>query len=657
MKYGLGIDAGGTYTDSVIFDFEENKVVSKAKALTTRWKFSEGIMEAVNKLPSDELRKVELTAVSTTLVTNAIVEGESHPVGLFIMPSGNEVPENILHNPVKVIKGRMTILGEITEQTESSEIIEAAKKMIREEGVEAFAVSGYGGARNPELELKVKKILREHTSLDVCCGHELSGALDFSVRAQTAVLNAGVIPVMESFLKEMEISIGKTGINAPLIVVRGDGSVMKEEYAREYPIQSALSGPAASLSGAAFLSGTENALVVDVGGTTSDIGFLSKGKVSVKEDGAVIGGMRTHVKAVDMYTAGIGGDSEIIRSENGLLDVGPKRITPLCRLAESFDLKKEIKKFKTVFFSKNISDLKAYQFYYFTGREPDFSLNPVEKKILSLLKEAPVPLYELVEKSGSALLSRPGTGRLEKSACIQRSGLTPTDIFTITGRIKLWDSQISGLYMDFVSLTAGMQKEQLINEILEIINVKLAKSMLNKLFPDYTASIDVSDKTGFFDILLHGGNNNIKLVPELKIPVLGLGAAAELMLEKAVERIGGNLIIPENGDVANAVGAVTNNVSVTLEALIKNTGEDEYIILGLENKKNGYRYYKSLEEAMSACTDIITGEILKKAVSAGTSEKKVIIEYSDSETVSSGGNRVFLQRTVTASVSGKPDLL
>ena len=204
---GLGIDAGGTYTDAVLYDFKSRRVLARAKAPTTKWRYSEGILNAVKKLPGALLGDVDLVSLSTTLVTNAIIESNLHPVGLFLMPLGRGEDEGVSHAPAAVIRGRMNIEGQITESVDPEQIEDEARRMIKQYGVRAFAVSGYGASVNPALELQVKSILRKSTGLDVCCGHELSGTLNFYIRAHTAVLNAGVIPIMEEFLGEMKTAL------------------------------------------------------------------------------------------------------------------------------------------------------------------------------------------------------------------------------------------------------------------------------------------------------------------------------------------------------------------------------------------------------------------------------------------------------------------
>ncbi len=336
-RMGLGIDAGGTYTDVAVYDFERKKVLSKGKALTTRWDFTIGIENAIDRLQPGLLPSIDLVSVSTTLATNAIVEGHGQKVGLLLMPSGVIDQDKIENSPVAVIKGKLNISGTELEPIDPEQIARIALEMKEKDGVSVFAVSGYGGSVNPVHELKVKKILIEETGLYVCCGHELSDLLNFYVRANTAVLNARIIPLLEKFIQDVERSLLERGINVPIMVVKGDGSLMSTELAQYRPIETILSGPAASIAGARFLTGVEDATVIDIGGTTSDIGCINQGAVEVCPQGASVGGWRTHVKALNMSTVGLGGDSSI-QVEDQEVIIGPRRIAPLSWLAQDSDI-------------------------------------------------------------------------------------------------------------------------------------------------------------------------------------------------------------------------------------------------------------------------------------------------------------------------------
>ncbi|MCG8567690.1 MAG: DUF1638 domain-containing protein, partial [Desulfobacterales bacterium] len=292
VKTGLGIDAGGTYTDAVIYDLKTNATLAKAKSLTTKWDFTVGIGKALAKLDQDKLKEVEMVALSTTLATNAIVENEGQKVGMIIMPPYG-MDQNIPYEPKAHIKGQLEITGREREAVDADQVKSVADRMVAQ-GVTAFAVSGYAGSINPDQELEVKTILREHTGFFVSCGHELSDSLNFQTRAVTAMLNARIIPRLTGLLTDLEKVMEERKIQAPIVVVKGDGTLMSGKMAKERPVETILSGPAASVAGARHLTGKRDALVIDMGGTTSDTAALAEGLVSLNDQGSNVGGHRTH---------------------------------------------------------------------------------------------------------------------------------------------------------------------------------------------------------------------------------------------------------------------------------------------------------------------------------------------------------------------------
>ena len=324
LKIGLGIDAGGTYTDTVLYDFEQGQTICKSKALTTKWDFTIGIHQALTGLDLQKLKQVEMVSLSTTLATNAIVEGEGQKVGMIIMPPyGRFDAEDIPYEPKAAITGQLEISGTEIAPLDEAQVKQIVRQMVKKDDVKAFAVSGYAGAINPAHELAVKRIIREETGLFVTCGHELSDTLNFQTRAHTAMLNARIIPKLTKLLLDLEQVLVTLGIAAPVVVVKGDGTLMDAELAKERPVETILSGPAASVAGARHLTGLKNALVVDMGGTTTDTAALTDGAVSVCETGSNVGGHKTHVKALEIRTAGLGGDSLIQWEKGQFLDRSP----------------------------------------------------------------------------------------------------------------------------------------------------------------------------------------------------------------------------------------------------------------------------------------------------------------------------------------------
>ncbi|MFW6456943.1 MAG: DUF1638 domain-containing protein, partial [Planctomycetota bacterium] len=279
VSIGLGIDAGGTYTDVVVYDFDRDSVLAKSKSLTTQWDYTIGIQSALDNVDPALLQEVGMVAVSTTLATNAIVEGSGQKVGLIVMPPyGLFAPSDLDHRPIRPISGRLDITGEELEPVDADEIRSVGRDLVKE-GVGAFAVSGFASTVNPRHEKEVKRILAAETGLTVSCGHELSDMLNFRTRARTAVLNARIIPRLQRFLGQTREALHLRDIQARVMTVKGDGTLMSTEAASERPVETILSGPAASVAGARYLTGRGNATVIDMGGTTTDTASLEDGKV------------------------------------------------------------------------------------------------------------------------------------------------------------------------------------------------------------------------------------------------------------------------------------------------------------------------------------------------------------------------------------------
>ena len=265
--FGIGIDTGGTFTDGVIFDLDQKLVISKTKVMTERENLSLSIDRCLENLVIDIRKRgnydevignIRMVCLSTTLATNAIVEGQGADVGLILI--GIDLDKKYPTGHCARINGKIDLRGKIREDLD----LEGAKKAIKElkPKVEAFAVSGYMSIRNPVHELDVARLIKKMTGYPVVCGHELSSDLGVYERTVTAVLNARLIPLITSLIEAVRSSIRKASIVAPLMIVRGDGSLISESVAVEKPVETILSGPAASIIGGKVLSRIDNAVTV-----------------------------------------------------------------------------------------------------------------------------------------------------------------------------------------------------------------------------------------------------------------------------------------------------------------------------------------------------------------------------------------------------------
>ncbi|MBU8911245.1 MAG: hydantoinase/oxoprolinase family protein, partial [Desulfobacterales bacterium] len=656
IKTGLGIDAGGTYTDAVIYDLEKDETLCKAKSLTTKWDFTKGINSALEKLDQEKLIQVELISLSTTLATNAIVENEGQKVGMILMPPyGLGIDKNIPHHPKSVIQGQLEITGRQILAIDPDEVRQKAVQMVKNHGVTAFAVSGYAGSINPEHETYVKEIIRQQTGCFVTCGHELSDTLNFQTRAVTAMLNARIIPRLASLLLDLEKVMAARGIHAPIVVVKGDGTLMSAAMAKQRPVETILSGPAASVAGAKHLTRIKDALVVDMGGTTTDTAAIADGLVMLNEQGSNVGGHRTHVNALEIRTAGLGGDS-LIQFEKGLFLIGPKRVTPIACLGQMAPKAKDALKFLNQNLQHHTASTRKMQILAVTGSTKQLELTPLEKKIISLLKTRPHSIDELVLKTDVLSDSSLPLKQLEENFILQRCGLTLTDLLHITGQFDRWDRQISEEYCKMFCFLSKKQMPELTRHLLDmginLLTIELLKRQLDdEVDPEALDSCPVCKI--LIQNLLTRKNPHYKVSINLKRPVIGIGAPIKYFLSKAVKPLGAKAVLPDDADVANAIGAITSHVVIKKQLRIIPGDQGGFIVEGIA----GTRQFQDFDDADRFAREKLIEIVRKMALASGTSSQKVTLETKDKIPVTAGGDPIFMGRTLYASLTGRPDIV
>jgi len=656
IKTGLGIDAGGTYTDAVVYDLKDNKTLCKSKSLTTKWDFTKGIHSALKKLDQKKLLGVELISLSTTLATNAIVENEGQKVGMILMPPyGLGIDKTISFHPKTIIKGQLEITGKEVVAIDPDEIKKKVLQMIENHGVTAFAVSGFAGSINPEHEIQVKEIIHEHTGLFVTCGHELSDTLNFQTRATTAMLNARIIPRLASLLLDLEKVMKDFGILAPIVVVKGDGTLMSSDMAKQRPVETILSGPAASVAGARHLTGIKNAIVVDMGGTTTDTAALTDNLVTLNEKGSNVGGHRTHVKALEIRTAGLGGDS-LIEFTKGEFVIGPKRVAPIAWLGQMVPGTKEALRFLNLNLHRHATTTRKMQILALTGSVKKLELTSMEKKIVSLLTTRPHSIDELVKKTNVlADISLP-LQRLEENFILQRCGLTLTDLLHITGQFTKWDTEMAQEYCQMFCFLTKKQMPELTQHLLDmgvnLLTLELLKRQLDdETDPDAINSCPVCKV--LIKNLLNHEDSNYEVSINLNRPVIGIGAPTKFFLSKAVKPLNAEAILPVDADVANAIGAITSNVVIKKQLRIVPGGKGEFIVEGVA----GTRHFKSFNLADSFAKENLVQIVRERARVSGTSCQEVTLETQDKIPTTASGDPIFMGRTLYASLKGRPDIV
>ncbi|MCD6292181.1 MAG: hydantoinase/oxoprolinase family protein [Deltaproteobacteria bacterium] len=325
----LGIDVGGTHTDAVIID--RGELISAAKVETDQSNLIASIDAVLEKIlssrPDQPISKINL---STTLTTNSIVENKLEEVGVLAVSGPGLAPESFNHNlgtNFHLIEGSIDHRGS-QQQALNETAAQNAVTDCKQNKLKVFAVVSKFSPRNPEIEQALAELVSAQSDFTTI-GHRISGRLNFPRRLATAYYNAAVWRRYNHFADAITQSIKKHKLNAPLNILKADGGTIDFENSRSHPIQTILSGPAASVMGIIALSSiTEDAIILDIGGTTTDIAIFADGAPLLEKEGVSFGGRATSVRAIDTHSIGIGGDSAITISTNDKLAVGPQRQGP-----------------------------------------------------------------------------------------------------------------------------------------------------------------------------------------------------------------------------------------------------------------------------------------------------------------------------------------
>ena len=656
IRLGLGIDAGGTYTDVVLYDFNRDRVVDKAKSLTTKWDFTIGIGKALDCLDTTALTEVDLVSISTTLATNAIVEGRGQKVGLLIFPPyGLFEPSDITYRPIGILEGKLEIDGSEIAPVNPEQARKEIRHLLEHEQVGAFAVSGYASHVNPAHELQVKEMIERETALGVSCAHELSEKCNYRIRSVTAALNASIIPCLEALLSDVDQALGQRGILAPRMVVKSDGTLMSLPVARRRPIETILSGPAASVAGACYLAGLDDATVVDMGGTTTDTATIRAGVVRTCAEGALVGGWRTHVEALDLRTQGLGGDSLIARGRDGTLNIGPLRVAPVAwTLSNGHDSDRPLDWLETHWkrFRRSTYGMELIALTHQNGQA---ELTDEERRVLDVLAQGPCCLDELATRLDTRRWQFLPIDALERRNLVFRSGMTPTDLLHATGRLDLWNVQAAKRFCDFFCRLLGLPCDELSRSVHDLIVRRLATELLKKHLSETVAADGLDHSAAARELLdnwLGGGSNDYRVRISLKQPVVGIGAPVHVYLPEAAGLLETRAIIPRHADVANAVGAITSRVLIQKKIEISPAETGKYIVAGLPKAPAFADFHAAQQYALDQLQTLVRHQ----GQESGTSDTCVEIQVRDRVAPAADGTCLFLGRSLTARLSGRPDL-
>ena len=589
MTIALGIDTGGTYTDAALVEHESGRVLCSAKALTTRRDLAIGIGAAIDaafgQLGAPQPGEVGFVALSTTLATNAIVEGQGSPVCLVLVGYDPELirqyrfEADLVTEDVVYIAGGHDIHGDEAQPLDEEGLRQAV--LARKARVEAFAVSGYFGVRNPAHEERARELIQALTGLPVTCGHDLTMRLNSVRRATTVALNARLVPLLRELISTLRHTLAGRGIEAPLMVVKGDGSLVRAEWALRRPIETILSGPAASAVGAWHLAGLDprpagaglqdgGLWAVDIGGTTTDIAALRGGRPRLSPEGAQVGRWRTMVEAVDVHTVGLGGDSHVRVDSSRHLLIGPQRVIPLSLLAKEHPEVAEDLRAQAVVPPRD----EVMAQFLVARREPSRPLEDEEAALMARLVRGPASLASIVREAryGALLLRR--IDHLVAERLVLRAGFTPTDALHALGHLSLWDGEAAGLGAQILAAQARSPVAGFCHQVVEGVSRRAAGALVSKVLSD-ESHLPRWDREPTASLLLEralgdGDGPELGLACELKLryPLVAIGAPVEAYMPRVAQRLRTRLVIPPHAEVANAVGAVAGGVVQRQRVLI-----------------------------------------------------------------------------------------
>ena len=662
MALLLGVDTGGTYTDAVLLR-DERDVVASAKSLTTKHDLSLGIGGAIEAVLSEsgvDPSDVAMASLSTTLATNALVEGQGGRVALIYI--GFKERDLDTHGLRDALKGDPVLILEGGHNHAGGEAAplgkDALKRFLETHlDVSAVAVAAQFATRNPAHELAAMSLVSESLGVPVSASHQLSAKLNGPKRAMTALLNARLIGMIDGLIGSAQATLKRFGIDAPLMVVRGDGALIGSDMARARPIETILSGPAASIVGARWLTGADHALVSDIGGTTTDIAVLRDGRPAIDPMGAQVGPYRTMVEAVAMRTHGLGGDSEVHFIGSGLkggVTLGPRRVVPVSLIA--LDAPDVV---HAALDAQMRSTVPGEHDGRFVRVVKGLSVDGLGARETALLERIGTNFLPM----GHALKNRieaQALKRLVERGLVQISALTPSDASHALGRIEVWDVEAAKKALclmgrrrtgagDMLAPVADVMAQIVIDQLTEQTVLALLETAFSEENEDFTHSPSDLAQHTLMRMGMDQHRGLLRIDAGLNLPIVGLGASAMSYYPTVGARLGCEAILPEHGGVANAIGAVVGRVTMRRQGIVIAPSEGRYRV----HFESGPEDYADGELALNALEDHLRAQALADAQGSGAEDIHVHA-HRDVTTAQAEARDVFIEAVISVEASGRP---
>lgn len=658
--YLIGVDTGGTYTDAAVIEARGHRIIATAKAITTKGDLAVGVAEAISqaiaKLPHEvPPQDVAMVSVSTTLATNAVVEGHGSATGVILigfdaaMVERTGIAKAFPEIPIAAIAGGHNHNGDAACPLDTAALEAALLSMAPK--VDAFAVASAFAVRNAAHEHAARDLIVARTGKPVTLSTELSSALDAPRRALTAVLNARLIPRICGLIDAVQRAMAQLGIACPLMIVKGDGSLALAESVATRPIETVLSGPAASLVGAQWLSGLDSFILSDMGGTTTDLGLLIDGRPKIKEEGAEVGGWRTMVRAIDVRTIGLGGDSEITLHANGRIQVGPQRVAPVSLIAARYPQVLDMLRADLADIEGGGSLHGKFVLLPFSASADTLhnGLSPRELETLRAVTHAPQPLRRLATSLGN----QRAIAALQRKGLVQVSSLTPSDVSHVLGLQANWSADAATMATQLAARLRDMKMptpertqafaSAVWSETVRLTGLAILQTTFGVEMADNPLTQAVCSGAGQL------GLASVSIKPS--VPVVAVGGPVRVYYEEVQRRLDCEVVFPPFCEVANAVGAATGVVAHSVSVEVVGDGSGLFRLHSYASTRQFTDVAQALQEAHSLAERLAHDAV----VEMGAPRPQVKLSTTKQYMPNARDDTGLLQAVIVAEAIGRPN--
>ena len=656
---GIGIDTGGTCTDAVIYDFDKGEVLAAGKALTTKQNLEIGIANALDTLPPELVMKAEGISLSTTLATNASLEGKGARAKLLLIGFQESLMEHLKKAFASYGMYDMTRFITLDARAEGvfSQPFDPDWEALRAKAPEMFAdcdsvgiVQVYPSANGGRFELTAYKILQETLDIPVTIAYEISNEVDIMKTCAGTLLNAMLIPLVSEFMAAIRSVCARRGLNIPITIILSNGTMVPDETARQYPVETILCGPAASVVGGSVLAGEESGMIVDMGGTTTDIAIVRDHIPAPATGGIKIGRWRTMVQGIYVDTIGLGGDSGI-HCKDHVLSLDAVRAIPLSILSQDYE--NVLPRLERLAREKSHCSPFDLEFFVLlkdvTGK---IGYTSEELAVCQALADGPMTVNDLSEKLSVERRLLP-VQRLESDGVVIRGGLTPTDMMLLKGDFDLYDTAAPRIAAKFLADLAQCRIDELPDRVYELVERKmydaLCRVILGQQFPKIKAFEDPEYLRPILDASYQQAVRRCDnpegyeaeegvLNISTRLPLIGVGAPIHVFLPRVAALLGTRAVVPEHAGVANALGAVASRriarVQLRIQAIYENTVLVGYAVAE-EGKRQFFRKDRKAK-AIEYAREIVERAIRRKAEQNGIKDPTYELTVEDKFITGSG---------------------